>query len=399
MKKRYFPFFIVAVISFFYISNFLFAAPINAVKSVKFYKFGKSEKITFVFNKRLPNFSHYISKSKRFLILRIHKSSIKKKKVLAPYSFKLIKSIDKLKKKKENLRLKILLTNQSSRVIAYALKNPNRIVVSVRREVNSAIKKKQFIKKSNLRKSTSIQKNLRLKFLNGRGVIVLDPGHGGRDPGAIGIYKNNEKFVNLDVSKKLFKILKKKYIKKNKIFMTRSRDRYVSLNQRRRFSNSKNADVFISIHSNSSRRRSLKGIETYFYNRKASSKRSYRLALRENMQMERVGSNLDKIFSDMWESEKVHASRKIAELTQNTLVKYLRMRNYEVTNLGTKYAPFAVLKNSRRKINKDLFPPVSILVEIGFLSNRVESRRLLKDSYRQKIAEGIALGIKSYIFK
>ena len=161
-------------------------------------------------------------------------------------------------------------------MIAYALKNPNRIVVSVRREVNSAIKKKQFIKKSNLRKSTSIQKNLRLKFLNGRGVIVLDPGHGGRDPGAIGIYKNNEKFVNLDVSKKLFKILKKKYIKKNKIFMTRFRDRYVSLNQRRRFSNRKNADVFVSIHSNSSRRRSLKGIETYFYNRKASSKRSYR---------------------------------------------------------------------------------------------------------------------------
>ena len=181
--------------------------------------------------------------------------------------------------------------------------------------------------------------------------------------------------------------------------MTRQKDRYVSLNLRRRFSNKKNADIFISIHSNSSRRRTLNGIETYFYNRKASSRRSYRLALRENMQTERVGSNLDKIFGDMWESEKIIASKKLAELTQNTLVRFLRINNYKVTNLGTKYAPFAVLKNSRRKVSKDLFPTVSILIEIGFLSNKIESRRLLRDTYRQKIAEGIALGVKSYILK
>ena len=70
-----------------------------------------------------------------------------------------------------------------------------------------------------------------------------------------------------------------------------------------------------------------------------------------------------------------------------------------MTNLGTKYAPFAVLKNSRRKVSKDLFPTVSFLIEIGFLSNKIESRRLLRDTYRQKIAEGIALGVKSYILK
>tara|TARA_B100000029_G_scaffold302939_1_gene295765 strand:+ start:17058 stop:18290 length:1233 start_codon:yes stop_codon:yes gene_type:complete len=406
MKKKHFPLFIFAAISFFYISVSLFAGPINTVKNVSFYKFGKSEKITFFFSGRLPNFTHYVSKSKKYFTLRIDRTKVVNKKFSIPHSFHYVKSINKIKTKNEDSRIRFLLSVKSLKIIVYPLKNPNRIVLSFRRKMNiktrskvkAKIRSKRMPMKNTLQRSSSIKKNLRLKFMNGRGVVVLDPGHGGRDPGAIGIYRNNEKFVNLDVSRKLFKILKRNYLKKNKIFMTRFNDSYVSLNQRRRFSNRMNADVFVSIHSNSSRRKSLNGIETYFYNKKASSKRSYRLALRENMQMERVGSDLDKIFSDMWESEKVVASKKIAELTQNTLVRYLRMNNYKVKDLGTKYAPFAVLKNSRRKINKDLFPTVSILIEIGFLSNRIESRWLLRESYRQKIAEGIALGIKSYIF-
>ncbi|MFL2932157.1 MAG: N-acetylmuramoyl-L-alanine amidase [bacterium] len=329
--------------------------------------------------------------------MNLKRSELKKNIIKVPSSFKYVKSISSFKTLNKNLKLRINLPGKGYQAIVYPLKNPSRIVISIRKKTK--IKRSKSYNKSNVKIDSSIQNNLRLKFLNRKGVIVLDPGHGGRDPGAVGVYRNNEKFVNLDVSKRLFKILKYKYIKNNKIFMTRQNDRYVSLNLRRRFSNKKNADVFISIHSNSSRRRTLNGIETYFYNKKASSRRSYRLALRENMQTERVGSNLDKIFGDMWESEKIIASKKLAELTQNTLVRFLRINNYKVTNLGTKYAPFAVLKNSRRKVSKDLFPTVSILIEIGFLSNKIESRRLLRDTYRQKIAEGIALGVKSYILK
>jgi N-acetylmuramoyl-L-alanine amidase len=397
MKKKYFSLSLIAIILSIFFTQILFSAPLNVVKSVKFYKFGKSEKITFLLNNKFPKFRYYLEKSKKSFVLNLERSKLKRNIIKVPSSFNYIKSISSFKTLNKNLKLRINLTGKGYQVIVYPLKSPSRIVISIRKKTK--IKRSKSYNKSNVKIDSSIQNNLRLKFLNRKGVIVLDPGHGGRDPGAVGVYRNNEKFVNLDVSKRLFKILKYKYIKNNKIFMTRQKDRYVSLNLRRRFSNKKNADIFISIHSNSSRRRTLNGIETYFYNRKASSRRSYRLALRENMQTERVGSNLDKIFGDMWESEKIIASKKLAELTQNTLVRFLRINNYKVTNLGTKYAPFAVLKNSRRKVSKDLFPTVSILIEIGFLSNKIESRRLLRDTYRQKIAEGIALGVKSYILK
>ena len=397
MKKILFLYLIILFASIYFFSSFSFAEPLHLVENVKFYKFGKSEKISFFFHRKIPEFRYLHFKSKRKFVLVINRTILRKKKLKIPYSFKYIKSISLKKTFKKKLKLMFSLTDKFSNINIYPLRNPNRIVVSIRRKKYFPMQRPFVRQKDRVLKNSSIQKNLRLKFLEGKGVIVIDPGHGGRDPGAIGQYKNNEKSINLDVSMRLFKILKNKYMKINKIFLTRNNDRYVSLNQRRRFSNRKNADLFISIHSNSSRRKSLNGIETYFYNRKASSKRSYRLALRENLHLEKLGTNLNKIFNDMWESEKIIASKRIAELIQKSLIKYLRLNRYSITDLGIKYAPFAVLKNSRRKINKDLFPPVSILVEIGFLSNKIESRRLSKPIFRQKIAEGIALGIKSYI--
>ena len=399
MKKKLFLILIAAILSSLYFANNLYAVSFSVVESVKFYKLGDSEKITFFLKRKIPKFNYSFSKYKKKILLTFIKTSIKKNKIFIPSFFTYIKSVSVQKTYEKNLRFKFLLSNHYLKIITYPLRNPNRVVVSIRRKKTSERKIKLNNRKSKINRNFLLKKNIRMKFLKEKGVIVIDPGHGGRDPGAIGVHGNNEKKINLDVSLRLFKLLKHKHIKNNKIYLTRHNDRYVSLNQRRRYSNRKNADLFISIHSNSSRRKSLNGIETYFYNRKASSKRSYRLALRENMQVKNIGTNLNKIFKDMWESEKIVESKKIAKLIQRSLVRYLRLNNYRVTDLGTKYAPFAVLKNSRRKINRDLFPPVSILIEIGFLSNKIESKKLSKASFRQRIAEGIAVGIKSYIMQ
>jgi N-acetylmuramoyl-L-alanine amidase len=219
--------------------------------------------------------------------------------------------------------------------------------------------------------------------------VVIDPGHGGEDPGAIGASGLREKDVVLDVAKKLGRILKERY--GVRVFYTRTKDVFIPLNERTEFANKKGADLFISIHANASRRRHAKGIETYVLNW-TNDKEAIRVAARENAisprRMQRVQDELQMILLDLARNNKRDESIRLAHSVQSSLTKMLRESYRGVEDLGVKQALFYVLIGAEMP---------SILAEISFISNPIEEKRLATERYRHKIAEAIAKGVGDYI--
>jgi N-acetylmuramoyl-L-alanine amidase len=213
--------------------------------------------------------------------------------------------------------------------------------------------------------------------------IMIDPGHGGHDPGAIsgGL---REKDITLDVALRLKSLLQQKY--SFEVLMTRETDRYVALEERTAFANSHSADLFVSVHVNSSRNKRARGIETYYLNF-ATTPEAMEVAARENAISEKNMAELQKLTRAIALNSKIDESRDFAGLVQTKLVSHLK-RDYSIPSLGVKQAPFYVLIGAHMP---------SILAEISFLSNQQEFRLLGNSSYRQSIAEGLATGVHSYI--
>ena len=224
----------------------------------------------------------------------------------------------------------------------------------------------------------SLARQLGLKV----GRIILDPGHGGHDPGAM-YGRLREKDITLDVAQKLKRILEEEgYI----VLMTRNHDRYVPLEERTAFANGNSADLFVSVHVNSSRNRRARGIETYYLNF-ASTLEAMEVAARENAITEMNMAELQKLTTAIALNSKIEESREFAHLIQKNLISRLE-KPYGIPNLGVKQAPFYVLIGAQMP---------SILAEISFLSNQQEFLLLEKTSYRQSVAEGLAGGIKRYV--
>jgi len=215
--------------------------------------------------------------------------------------------------------------------------------------------------------------------------VVLDPGHGGKDPGAIwrGL---REKDLVLDIARRTAKKLRK--LLHCQVLLTRNRDVFLPLEDRTAFANTHDADLFVSIHINASPSHRLNGVETYFLNL-ASDEESLRVAARENATTQRSISDLQVILNDLMLNSKINESNRLARSVQRNLVKTLR-RTYKVRNLKVKQAPFYVLIGARMP---------AILVETGFITNPTEHRRLASPRYRQQLAEGIARGIADYVKK
>ncbi len=215
--------------------------------------------------------------------------------------------------------------------------------------------------------------------------IVIDPGHGGKDPGARGPSGLKEKDVVLSIAKKLAKILRKEL--KCKVIMTRKTDRYLPLTQRTAIANSYKADLFVSIHANAAPTRRLRGIETYYLNF-ALDEDAMRVAARENATSKKRIGELKSILNDILKNSKVNESSRLARNVQESIIYALKRRYKNIRNLGVKQAPFFVLIGARMP---------SILVETSFISNPQEERRLRSPAYRETLARGIARGIKKYI--
>lgn len=212
--------------------------------------------------------------------------------------------------------------------------------------------------------------------------IVIDPGHGGKDPGAIGVNGIKEKDITLMIAKQLEALLKQDGFV---VYLTRDKDIYLSLEERTAIANSLEADLFISIHVNSSKNRRLRGIETYYLNF-AVTESEMEVAARENATSEKSVGELQKLIRKIMLNSKIKESMDFADTVHNNLVQQVK-KNHDTINLGVKKAPFYVLIGAQMP---------AILVEVSFLSNPVDAKKLSDRDFMVALAEGIKGGIIKY---
>lgn len=215
--------------------------------------------------------------------------------------------------------------------------------------------------------------------------IVIDPGHGGKDPGAIGSRGLTEKEVVLDVSHRLRTLIQKQL--KKEVIMTRHEDVFIPLDERTLLANAKKGDLFVSVHANSSPKRNTQGIEVYLFGR-ATDENAIATAARENAASHKDALDFQEvIFNDLERDFTLNESLEFAHFTQNAFIETL-IPKYPTDTLGVKRAPFFVLAHTNMP---------AILAEISFISNPLEEKRLKSANYRQKVAEALFSGIKAYI--
>jgi N-acetylmuramoyl-L-alanine amidase len=219
-----------------------------------------------------------------------------------------------------------------------------------------------------------------------RPTIVIDPGHGGKDPGAIGRGGLKEKTIALRVAKELRDILRRA-LPHHRVILTRERDVFIPLTKRARIANVHRAQLFISLHVNSSKRRRVHGIETWYLSFAANA-RARKTAARENQMSETQLSDLEIILRDLRETDRINQSAVLASTMQTILVKDMATRYRGIDNRGVDGAPFIVLLHTSMP---------SILVEIGFISNPRDERRLRSRSYQRALAQGIFRGARQFL--
>jgi N-acetylmuramoyl-L-alanine amidase len=219
---------------------------------------------------------------------------------------------------------------------------------------------------------------------NGLRKVVLDPGHGGKDPGALGPGGIAEKEIVLSIAKKL--AVKLKTEMGTEVVLTRKDDRFVPLEDRTLLANSQDADLFISLHVNASPNADAKGIETYYLDN-TTDEAAIRLAARENATSRKNISDLQFILSDMMQNMKLEDSITLAHRLQAALVSGMSKFMGDVKDLGVKKALFHVLVGARMP---------SVLVEMFFITNKNESRAMADPNYQDAMVDALFEGIQKY---
>ncbi len=218
------------------------------------------------------------------------------------------------------------------------------------------------------------------------GRIVIDAGHGGHDTGTVGPTGLMEKDLCLDIALRLGRMIQDK-IPGAEVVFTREDDTFIPLENRTAIANQARADMFISIHANSSRDKSARGIETYYLNF-ASSEDALEVAARENAQSQSSLHDLQDIIKKIARNEKIEESRELASEIQKHLATRMQKVSQKQKNRGVKKAPFVVLIGANMP---------SVLTEISFISNPADESLLKKNDHRAKVAEGLYRGLESYL--
>jgi len=214
--------------------------------------------------------------------------------------------------------------------------------------------------------------------------IVIDSGHGGKDPGATA-FGLKEKDIVLDVARRTALILEKRH--NYEVILTRDSDTFLPLEERTAIANTSGADLFVSIHVNAHPRKSAQGVETFYLNL-ATNGEAMRVAARENATSTHNISELEDILSDLMQNAKINESSQLAEFVQTSLIAGLEEHKYSIKNLGVKQAPFYVLIGAEMP---------AVLAEISFITNPEEAKLLQDDNYLQAIAQQIAAGVANYV--
>lgn len=213
--------------------------------------------------------------------------------------------------------------------------------------------------------------------------VVIDPGHGGKDPGAIGSGGLREKDVVLAVSRALAKRLRKEGLE---VYLTRDSDKFIPLEERTLLANRWKGDLFVSVHANASRNRRSNGVETYLLDTRYD-RNTARVAARENGTTVAELNDLQHILASLRLSYSERYAAPLAEKVHTQLLGSLRKQFGDTRDLGVKRGPFLVLFQADMP---------AILVEIGFVTNRSEARRLRKREFPRVVADGIAEGVLRY---
>ena len=334
------------------------------------------EKLVLKFDKKLKKnqvnyFTLYDSKKKRYrYVFDIHASMLTESKNLRK------SGISRIKLAQYNTNTLRLVIENSQKVNVRFKKESSQLVISIK---SSTTKKYEKTSKA-ATKTISPQRVDRNK------IIVIDAGHGGKDPGAVGYKNYREKVVVYKISQELKKILRSRGYK---VFVTRDRDKFIKLSHRTEFANKKKADIFVSIHANAVAKKNAKkahGVESYFLS-KSRSKRAEQVAAKENSadlsDMNRYGKNT---FLKFLNSHRILASNKLAIDLQRGMLGTLN-KNYKVKDGGVREGPFWVLVGAQMP---------AVLVEVGFISHPTEAKRLVNDKYRKTLALGLANGIERY---
>jgi N-acetylmuramoyl-L-alanine amidase len=322
------------------------------------------------------------------LYVDIKNTTLEKDLKVTPIENGLLENIRFARNSPDTVRV-VLDINSFTNYRVFSLLDPFRIVMDIYGGEN---KNNLFVRNKDY---NSALKQLDKEVSSLRGVlglkvrtIVIDPGHGGHDPGAIGPTGLKEKDVTLAIAKAL-----KRKIEQNgkefgitRVILTREDDRFIPLEERTAIARKHNADLFISIHCNAARDKNAFGIETYILSF-TKDPESLAVAARENVTTTRSISDLEDIIKKYLLSSKIDESIRLANHVQGSLISRISRKYKDTRNKGVKKAPFIVL------IGADV---PSILVETSFITNPREEKRLRDRNYIEEIAEGIFTGIKKY---
>ena len=272
----------------------------------------------------------------------------------------------------------------------FALHDPFRIVVDVRsaeaenRRSTGMFREMEKTAEKGTEKTSEDPISLVEQLGLGVKTIVIDPGHGGKDPGTYVNGKIQEKDIVLSLSKILAKRIKERF--DCDVFLTRDKDVFMTLEQRTAFAIAKKADLFISLHVNAYRTAGIHGLETYILSL-TDDERAKAVAATENATTEKAISDLQRTISDLLLNTKVVDSMRLAKEVQGGMVVEARKIHKGTKDLGVKGAPFYVLMGADMP---------AILIETGFITNPSERERLLSNKYQEKLAQGIVSGIERY---
>ena len=300
----------------------------------------------------------------------------------------------------QDKRTRVVLDSENVKdFTVFQMSNPSRIVVDVfsserqekvKRPViasnTQVTKNNQSSTDMKTKRPDDLPKDITLGAALGLKIrtIVIDPGHGGKDPGAV--YNGlKEKDIVLEISKYLYEYLKAD--PDLNIHLTRNKDVFIPLEERTAIANKLKADIFVSIHANAAKNKAASGLETFVFN-VTNDRAALEVAALENQATTKSISDLQGILKDILKYSKLEESVSLAGSVQSCLVKNVGASSKQ--NLGVKQAPFYVLVGATMP---------AILVETGFISNNNDAAKLKSSAYRKKVAKGIYDGIKEYISK
>ena len=323
------------------------------------------------------------------LLVDIYGTKVDKKLYVEPITKGLLEEIRFARNTSDQVRV-VLYIKSFEDYKVFALKDPFRIVMDIQGNPKGhdeyiAVKKKteDYKYEADLPedKVSSLSQALGLKIRT----VVIDAGHGGHDPGAIGPSGLKEKQVTLEIAKALKEKLDRDGRKHGitNVYLTRSDDRFIPLEERTGIAKKQGADLFISIHCNAARDKQAYGTETYFLSL-TQDQRSLAVAARENATTSISRGEMSKVLKQYLLSAKIEESQRLAGHVQNGVVTNISAKYQPVKNKGVKRAPFVVL------IGADI---PSILVETAFITNPRDEQRLKSDGYVDEVADGIYDGI------